>query len=561
VTSPPRDSRRWAAVGGALGGSVALLVLLLARVGGGSPGILEVVTDALIHLMPHPLFDWGIKSLGPAARGLLFAGVCLGVPAAGTAIAWLMARVGWLRSGAPLASGALLTSGALLAGLAGLALALGELVVLPLTGAGVAGNGLVSDPGAVHLPLAVASVAYGMVTVAYVAGRGRAGEPRTEEREGWGEGGTVAEPTDRQPITRRSLLAGGALVVGLGSLAASGVVGVARMLPPRRQALAGPADAAGVEGFGFVRAVTPVPEFYFVSKDWVPLDIDPAAWRLAVSGLVREPREWSLDELRALPGQEGYRTLQCISAESITRSTLIGNQRWAGVRVRDVLDAAGADPAAGFVIWRCADGYHESTDMATARADDSWLVYEMGPPGTLLAAEHGRPLRLLVAGRYGMAQPKHLTDMIVSRTDEPGWWVVGGWRTDAPVRTYCRIDLPAADGISDSVMAGQAFTAFGVASSGDRGISAVQVSTDGGASWRDTDLEPLGGPIGRLTWVRWRALVRLDAPGQVLFMARAADGTGTWQDEELSEPFPAGASGYPRVPMRVYASVGGTSGT
>jgi DMSO/TMAO reductase YedYZ molybdopterin-dependent catalytic subunit len=559
VTGTSRDSRRRAAAGGALGGSVALLVLLLARVGGGSPGILEVVADALIRLMPPALFDWGIKTLGPAAKGLLFAGVSLGVPAAGAAIAWLLARAGWLRPGALLASGALLAGGALVAGLAGLALALGELVVLPLTGAGVAGSGLLSDPGAVHLPLAVASVAYGVVTVAYVAGRDTAQEPRPDE--GNGEGGTVAAATSGRPITRRSLLAGGALVVGLGSLAASGVVSVARMLPPRRQALAGPADAPGVEGFGFVRAVTPVPEFYFVSKDWVPLDIDPASWRLAVSGLVREPRGWSLDELRALPRREGYRTLQCISAESITRSTLIGNQHWAGVRVRDVLDAAGADPAAGFVVWRCADGYHESTDMATARADDSWLVYEMGPPGTLLAPEHGRPLRLLVAGRYGMAQPKHLTDMIVSRTDEPGWWVVGGWQTDAPVRTYCRIDLPAADGISDSVMAGQAFTAFGVASSGDRGISAVQVSTDGGVAWRDAELEPLGGPIGRLTWVRWRALVRLDAPGQVLFMARAADGTGTWQDEELSEPFPAGASGYPRVPMRVYAGVGGASGT
>ena len=62
---------RTAAVAGALGGSVALLELLLARVGGGSPGLLEVVADAVIRVVPPWLFDWGIKTLGPGAKGLL----------------------------------------------------------------------------------------------------------------------------------------------------------------------------------------------------------------------------------------------------------------------------------------------------------------------------------------------------------------------------------------------------------------------------------------------------------------------------------------------------------
>ncbi|MEX1345995.1 MAG: molybdopterin-dependent oxidoreductase, partial [Candidatus Limnocylindrales bacterium] len=301
---------------------------------------------------------------------------------------------------------------------------------------------------------------------------------------------------------------------------------------------------------------------YFVSKDWVPMEIDAASWRLNVDGLVDRPGSWTLDEIKALPAHEAYRTLQCISAASIARDELIGNQRWKGARVRDLLDRVAVEPSARYIIWRCADGYHESLDIETARDDDTWLVYEMGPPGSPLPPEHGQPLRLLVAGRYGMAQPKHITDMILSAEDEPGWWVRGGWQTDAPVRTYCRIDLPMADGISDSVLAGRPFTAFGVASSGDRGISAVQYSLDRGETWQYAELEPLGGPIGRLTWVRWRAEVVLDEPGQVLFMARAADGNGVWQTDEISEPFPRGASGYPRVPMRVYASVrdpGGSS--
>ena len=545
---------RSASVGGALGGSAALLVMLLARVGGGPPGTLEVVADAVVRLIPAWLFDWGIRTLGPAAKGLLFAVISAGLPVAGALLAGFLTRVGLVRGRHPIVDGAVL-------GVA--ALVLGELVVLPLAGAGPAGGSLLSDRAAVHVPLAVASLVYAAVGALWLASHPQRQAPRSAPGTGLvANGAGAAFDHEGQPgLSRRAFVTRTLAFVGLGSLLASGLVVIGRVIPPSRQALPGAVDPPGAEGFGFVRAVTPLPEFYFVSKDWVPMEIDPHAWRLHVSGLVAKPRSWTLDELRELPAQEGFRTLQCISAESITRSELIGNQRWKGVRVRDVLEMAGPDPSAGFIIWHCADGYHESLDLVTAHEDDSWLAYEMGAPGTSLTPEHGRPMRLLVAGRYGMAQPKYITDMILSATDEPGWWVKGGWQTDAPVRTYCRIDLPAADGISDSVLAGRPFTAFGVASSGDRAISAVQVSTDRGETWRDAELEPLGGPIGRLTWVRWRAEMRLDEPGQILFMARAADGQGRWQTDEVAEPFPKGASGYPRVPMRVYASVGEPGGT
>jgi DMSO/TMAO reductase YedYZ molybdopterin-dependent catalytic subunit len=535
-----------ALVGGAIAGSAALFVLLLARLAGGPPGILESIADSTIRSMPPWLFDWGVKSLGTLAKGLLFGAICLGVPVIGAALAAVLNRARLMGQGRPVLD---------LLVLATAALALGEFVVLPLAGAGFAGSTLRSDTAAVHVPVVVASLLYGSLVAGWLLIMEvpaaelpvRRSPPAPEQGAG--------PAASNLPLSRRAFLTRAMLIVGATSVFSSILIVAARLRPPAPAALPGSVDAPGSGGYGFVRAVTPVPEFYFVSKDWVAMEIDPATWRLHVSGLVAAPRAWTLDELRLLPQQEAYRTLQCISAESVTRSTLIGNQRWAGARVRDVLAASAPGPTARYIVWRCADGYHESTDLETALADDTWLVYEMGPPGTLLTPEHGRPLRLLVAGRYGMAQPKYVTDLIVSDTDEPGWWVRGGWRTDAPVRTYCRIDLPAADGISDSVIAGRPFTAYGVASSGDRGISAVQVSTDGGDTWRSAELEPLGGPIGRLTWVRWRADVRLDKPGPALFMARAADGSGAWQEAALSEPFPAGASGYPRVPMRAYASL------
>ena len=506
---------------------------------GGSPGILEVASDAVARAFPPSLFDWGVKTLGPGAKGGLVIGVCLGVLAAGAMLTLLLLRLRVIGHRRPLLETVLLAIAAF---------ALGELVVMPLAGVGPAGSELVSDPFAVHVPLATASLAFGVVTAGWLSSRS-----------------TQSEETDPAPApasqSRRRFVAGLVALAGLGALAASGLLIISRIVPKARTLLPGQVDVPGAEGFGFIRAVTPVPEFYFVSKDWVPMEIDSETWRLNVDGLVDRPRSWSLDDIKALPPREAYRTLQCISAESITRSSLIGNQRWQGARVSDVLAKARPHPEARYVIWRCADGYHESLDIETAQDDDTWLVYEMGPRGTPLAPDNGRPLRLLVAGRYGMAQPKYITDLILSAEDQPGWWVKGGWQTDAPVRTYCRIDLPVADGISDSVLAGRPFTAFGVASSGDRGISAVQVSLDRGATWQDAELEPVGGPVGRLTWVRWRTDLRLDTPGQVMFMARAADGEGRWQTDEVSEPFPRGASGYPRVPMRVYASIGDPDGT
>lgn len=519
---------------GAIGGVLSLLVLLLGRTLTGAPGILEVVSDGVARTLPPWLFDWGIRNLGPGAKGLLVTGICVGVPIAGATLAWALGRVGILgRYGAAADAFALGLS----------AFTLGELLVLPLAGVGIAGVTLISDATAVHVPLVVASMSYGLVATVALASGWTASHR---------SGGTSG---DAPTVARRTLLARSMVILGAVSVLASGLIVLTRLVPRPRQPLPGQVDPPGEPGFGYVRAVTPVPEFYFVSKDWAPMDIDPDGWRLNVDGLVGRPGSWTIDEVRALPAQEAFRTLQCISAASITRDELIGNQRWKGARVRDLLDRVDVREDARYVIWRCADGYHESLDLVTARDDDTWLVYEMGPPGTPLPPEHGRPLRLLVAGRYGMAQPKHITDMILSAEDEPGWWVKGGWQTDSPVRTYCRIDLPVADGISDSVLAGRPFTALGVASSGDRGISAVQYSLDRGRTWRNAELEPLGGPIGRLTWVRWRAQLTLDEPGQVLFMARAADGNGTWQTDEVEEPFPRGASGYPRVPMRVYASV------
>ncbi|HXG40550.1 MAG TPA: molybdopterin-dependent oxidoreductase, partial [Candidatus Limnocylindrales bacterium] len=345
-------------------------------------------------------------------------------------------------------------------------------------------------------------------------------------------------------FARRAFLGRLARLAGIGSLGASVAVVAGRVVAAGLAVPTGSRRAHAPGGFGPTPAVTPVEEFYVVAKDLVPPTIDPATWRLEVSGLVERPRAFTLDELRAFPRVEAYRTLQCISIQVVRADDLIGNQRWAGVRLRDLLAAVGVRPGASHVLWRSADGYRESLPLEAALEDRTWLVDEMGPPGTPLTVEHGYPLRVLIAGRYGMKQPKWLTGIELADHDEPGYWEQRGWDAQAVVRTYSRIDEPL-DG--DRVPAGVPFRVYGVANAGDRGIERVEVSADDGRSWTDAELDRRTPGLGPLTWVRWRAEVVVQTPGAAVLVVRATDGRGEVQDGTVRPPLPSGATGWHRV--------------
>lgn len=538
------------AAAGALAGGVALLVLLVGSAASGTNGFLEAAHDGLTRYIPLPLFDAAIGALGTYAKGLLAIAVAVGLLAVGAVLGVLLVRTRTVGVRSGLADALLV---ALLAWL------LAEAIALPLFGAGFFGSSLDVDPVAFHGPLVLAALVYGLVLVGIVrdgrptwaAASGPAVlEPAASDPAVSGSAAPSEPSGARQPAFGRRTFLGRALVlVGLGSIGVSGVALASRVVA------AGSAGAAvrpvvPGDAFGPTPAVTPLDQFYVVGKDLGTPQVDAASWRLTIGGLVDRPASYTLDQLRGLPSVEGYRTLQCISNEVVTYGRYIGNQRWMGIRASDVIDAAGVAPSARFVLWRSADGYTESIPLDVARDERTWLVYEMGPPGTPLPPEHGFPLRVLIAGRYGMKQPKFLTDIVLADHDEPGFWEQRGWDETAGVRTYSRIDLPR-DG--DEVPAGSAFPVFGVASSGDRGIARVEVSADGGSTWQDATLEPDGGPIGDLTWVRWRAEVRVATPGRVGLLARATDGRGNVQDATPRGALPSGATGLMRVTVTAIA--------
>jgi DMSO/TMAO reductase YedYZ molybdopterin-dependent catalytic subunit len=548
---------------GFLAGCVALTILLGVMLISGQPGFLEAVSDGFTRYIPLDLFEKGIQAFGPLAKGFLFAGVCVGVAVAGALVGLRASRIR-LRAG-PLAD-------ALTVAVAALVIA--EVVVLPIFQAGFFGSSLLGDRIAFHLPLMVASLAYGLVLIGL--------------REAWAPAPLAADSATGASdgvtsLPRRTFLGRALLAVGWLSLAGTAVAVLAEFgrvgrplnggapgggaaaspgssplpgsspAPGTSAAPGSSADSGGVgDRFGPTPALTPVDSFYVVQKNFFSPTVDGSTWRLRVDGLVNNPTDWTLDTLRALPAQTDYRTLECISNDVPSGGSLIGNQHWTGVRLTDLLDKAGVQPAASFILWQAADGYTESLPLDVARGTDVWIAYEMN--GAPLTTDHGFPARVLIPGRFGMKQPKWLTRIQLADHDEQGYWEQRGWDEQAFVRNMSRIDSPS---YGSTVQAGNPLAVTGVAYSGNRGIARVELSPDDGATWMDAALDDATkAPLGPLTWVRWRADVTLPAAAAgstVRFVVRATSADGQVQDGNVTAPLPSGSTGWHAVRVAVVA--------
>jgi DMSO/TMAO reductase YedYZ molybdopterin-dependent catalytic subunit len=286
--------------------------------------------------------------------------------------------------------------------------------------------------------------------------------------------------------------------------------------------------------------ITPVPEFYTVSKNFFsdPV-VDAAPWRLEIGGKVAEPFSLTYEELQALPAVEDYRTLLCISNE--VGGDLIGNAHWRGVRLRDLLERAGPAVGAYKVVFTCADDYTDSIRLDKALQPEALVAYQMN--GESLTPKHGYPARLLVPGIYGMKNVKWLKKLEVVETDFRGFWQQRGWSDDAIIKTMSRIDTIA----TASTVGLEPLTIGGVAFAGDRGIQRVEFSVDNGQSWQEAQLR---SPLAPYCWVLWSAEWTPPRIGQYTIKARATDQTGVVQTAIVTETLPDGASGLHAVSVR-----------
>ena len=336
---------------------------------------------------------------------------------------------------------------------------------------------------------------------------------------------------------------GTALVGGIRTAGSVAVDAIRRVLKLPAPAVAGPPIPASAELDipGLAPVITPTSSFYRIDTAIIVPEIDPARWSLRVHGMVEEEFFLSWDELLALPLEESVTTLACVS--NPVGGDLIGNARWLGYPIRDILARARPHADADMVLSRSRDGFSASTPIE-ALTDDRNAILAVGMNGEPLPLPHGFPVRMVVPGLYGyVSATKWVTSLEVTRFDRAtAYWTDRGWSERGPVKLQSRIDVPRAGTAvteGDTVMAGMAWQQH-------VGVSGVEVQIDDGP-WQRADLATA---ISADTWVQW-SLPWQATPGDHRVRCRAISADGQTQTGTVAPVVPDGATGWNERTIRV----------
>jgi DMSO/TMAO reductase YedYZ molybdopterin-dependent catalytic subunit len=363
-----------------------------------------------------------------------------------------------------------------------------------------------------------------------------------------GRSGPAEPPT--AGLTRRRFLAG-----SFGALAAVALGGMLRRLYQLGSFKYDGTQYSGPQ----VQKITPTDKFYQVTKNLVDPDVARDLWRFDIVGNVEAPRVWTFQELAALPAVEQETTMQCISYG--VGSGLISNAVWKGVPLPTLLAMVRPKPDSVSVLFHAADGFFETFPMSKANEMTTLLAWEMN--GEPLPPRHGFPMRMIVPGVYGERNPKWVTRLEFLAQDDPrlqikrheikgvGFYTEQGWGPNIFVPTTSRIDAPqvGGGGFAEPFIVGQKVEFRGMAFGGDKGISKVEVSTDGGQTYAPADIHQPGTLI---SWSLWRYEWTPAAPAdEVRVFVRAVNARGERQVEEFRDQVPHGALGLHWVRGRV----------
>jgi DMSO/TMAO reductase YedYZ molybdopterin-dependent catalytic subunit len=296
-------------------------------------------------------------------------------------------------------------------------------------------------------------------------------------------------------------------------------------------------------------------DFFIRSNGPVSVEIDPADWRLTVTGLVNEELELSLDDLQAMSQRTITAFLEC-SGNSRSRfddmdneaasgtqwgNGAIGNAEWTGVSLVEVLNQAGVGEGVVDVVSQGGDfdDMQRGLPIEIASDPDVMLVWEMN--GEELPAPHGGPVRLLVPGWGGIASTKWIVGLELIDHPFGGYFNTESYVfideagailrpvTTMGVKSVITSPAPTDPETSEDILSAGEQTISGIAWSGYGQVTMVEVSVDGGESWEEASIVEEAGP---LSWVRFEHSWEAEA-GEFTLRSRATDARGLQQPETV----------------------------
>ncbi len=303
--------------------------------------------------------------------------------------------------------------------------------------------------------------------------------------------------------------------------------------------------------------ITPLDLFFVRNHVFEPTTFDPKIYRLHVSGEVERPLELTLTDLRRMESAAVVNTLECagngrrfyhphVPGIQWGRGA-VGTARFAGPRLRDVLNRAGLKSTAKHVAFRGMDEapgkvpqFIRSIPIQKALDPDTLLATHMN--SMPLPKHHGRPVRVLVPGWVGAASVKWVTEITVLPQEFEGNFMKPGYRLpvrpiapgedvrpeDTRVITVLNVKSVVARPAEGARLRMQAVVISGAAWAGEADVKGVEVSTDGGSTWHPAQF---GAERARYAWRLWHYPWKPQGPGEYEIRVRATDTRGRTQPE------------------------------
>lgn len=301
--------------------------------------------------------------------------------------------------------------------------------------------------------------------------------------------------------------------------------------------------------------LTPAEHFFVRNHMHEPSTLDPAEWKLSISGEVDKPYTLTLAELSKLEKHSVVNTLECAGNGRAYQSPkvpgvqwqkgAVGTARFSGPRLRALLERAGIKPTGKHVMFRGLDEvpgkvppFIRSIPIEKATDTDTLVATHMN--NTALPKHHGFPARALVPGWIGAASCKWLTEIKVLAREFEGNFMNPGYRMpNQPVKpgeavkpedthpvTALNVKSLISTPSDGATFRSRALTVQGTAWAGEAAIVSIEVSVDGGASWQKAQL---GVDQARYAWRLWTFKWKAPNAGDFVIAVRATDSQGRTQ--------------------------------